>query len=147
MEDWGHALWQQVDLHPLLAHQRQERQTSPITSKYSCHPSWGGLCRQLCLPEGGPVMWRRGRWAVGRTSVPRVRFAPLSPLGWGEHSHPIQERDLNRKLYVLVAQSCLTLCNRKDCSPAGSSIRGILQTRLLEWVAMPSSRESWGGHR
>ena len=41
-----------------------------------------------------------------------------------------------------VAQSCLTLSNPKDCSPPGSSIHGILQARVLEWVAMPFSRGS-----
>ena len=35
-----------------------------------------------------------------------------------------------------VAQSCLTLCNPMDCSPQGSSIRGIFQARVLEWVAI-----------
>ena len=39
-------------------------------------------------------------------------------------------------------QSCLTLCNPMDCSPPGSSVHGILQARILEWVAMPSSRGS-----
>ena len=39
----------------------------------------------------------------------------------------------------LCAQSCLTLCHPVDCSPPGSSICGIFQTRILEWVAMPSS--------
>ena len=34
---------------------------------------------------------------------------------------------------VLVAQSCLTLCNPMDCSPPGSSVNGILQARILEW--------------
>ena len=42
----------------------------------------------------------------------------------------------------LVTQSSLTLCNPRDCSPPGSSVHGILQTRILEWVAMPSSRGS-----
>ena len=42
----------------------------------------------------------------------------------------------------LVTQSCLTLCDPMDCSPPGSSVRGILQTRILEWVTMPSSRGS-----
>ena len=37
-------------------------------------------------------------------------------------------------------QSCLTLCNPMDCSPPGSSVHGILQARILEWAAMPSSR-------
>ena len=42
----------------------------------------------------------------------------------------------------LVAQLCLTLCNPMDCSPSGSLVHGILQARILEWVAMPSSRGS-----
>ena len=43
-----------------------------------------------------------------------------------------------------VAQSCPTLCNPVDCSPPGSSIHGILQTRILEWVAISFSRgSSW----
>ena len=39
----------------------------------------------------------------------------------------------------LVTQSCPTLCNPMDCSQPGSSDHGILQARILEWVAMPSS--------
>ena len=38
--------------------------------------------------------------------------------------------------------SCLTLCDPMDLSPPGSSVNGILQARILEWVAMPSSRRS-----
>ena len=36
-----------------------------------------------------------------------------------------------------VIQSCLTLCDPMDCSLPGSSIHGILQARILEWVAIP----------
>ena len=39
-------------------------------------------------------------------------------------------------------QSCLTLCYPMDHSLPGSSVHGILQARILGWVAMPSSRES-----
>ena len=42
--------------------------------------------------------------------------------------------------WVLVAQTCLTLCDLMDCSPPGSSVRGILQARILESVAIPFSR-------
>ena len=35
-----------------------------------------------------------------------------------------------------VPQSCPTLCDPNDCSPPGSSVHGILQARMLEWVAM-----------
>ena len=37
---------------------------------------------------------------------------------------------------------CLTFCNPMDRSPPGSSAHGILQARILEWVAMPSSKGS-----
>ena len=37
-------------------------------------------------------------------------------------------------------QSCLTLCAPMDCSPPGSSVHGILQARILEWVTVPFSR-------
>ena len=41
---------------------------------------------------------------------------------------------------VLVTQSCLTLCNPMDCSLPASSVHGILQARILEWIAMHFSR-------
>ena len=44
------------------------------------------------------------------------------------------------KVKVVVAQSCLSLCDPLDCSPPGSSVHGILQARILEWVAIPFSR-------
>ena len=41
-----------------------------------------------------------------------------------------------------LAQSCPTLCDPTDCSPPDSSVHGILQAGILEWVAVPSSRGS-----
>ena len=41
-----------------------------------------------------------------------------------------------------VAQSCLTLCNPVDCNLLGFSVHGILQARMLEWVAISLSRGS-----
>ena len=42
----------------------------------------------------------------------------------------------------LAAKSCLTLCDSMAYSLPGSSVHGIFQARILEWVAMPSSRGS-----
>ena len=42
---------------------------------------------------------------------------------------------------VLVAQSYPTLCKLMDCRLPGSSVRGILQARVLEWLALPFSRD------
>jgi len=52
------------------------------------------------------------------------------------------ERDTTicMKVKATVTQSCLTLCDPMGCSLPGSSVHGILQARILEWVAMPSSR-------
>ena len=46
------------------------------------------------------------------------------------------------QVLVKVAQSCLTLWDPVDRSPPGSSVHGILQARILEWVAISFSRGS-----
>ena len=40
------------------------------------------------------------------------------------------------KVKVLVPQMCLTLCEPMDCGPPGYPVHGILQARILEWVAI-----------
>ena len=79
---------------------------------------------------------------------------------WWELGCPLLTRGFKRKqkekprvIHVLLdcacmnaksLQSCLTLCDPMDCSPSGSSVHGILQARILEWVSRPSSRgSSW----
>ena len=42
---------------------------------------------------------------------------------------------------LLCVQLCLTLCDPMDCSPTGSSVHGIFQARLLEWVAIAFSED------
>ena len=44
------------------------------------------------------------------------------------------------KVKILVAQSCLTLCDPIDCSLPGSYVHWITQARILKWVAIPFSR-------
>ena len=82
--------------------------------------------------------------------------APLAPAvrgekrsvrdGVGESGREKQTASLNTCsdacMHAKSLQSCLTLCNPMDCSQPGSSVHGILPARILEWVAMPSSRES-----
>ena len=61
---------------------------------------------------------------------------------------PFNLNNNNSKIHIsyccccLVTQSYLTLCDLIDCSPPGSSVHGILQARILEWVAISSSRGS-----
>ena len=44
--------------------------------------------------------------------------------------------------FCLVAKSCPTFCDPMDCNPPGSSVHGIFQARILEWVAISYCRES-----
>ena len=55
------------------------------------------------------------------------------------HTHTHTHRE---KLKMKAAQSCLTLCDPMDCRLPGSSVHGILQARILEWVVVPISRGS-----
>ena len=52
----------------------------------------------------------------------------------------IKLSDVKKKKKSEVPQSCPTLCDPVDCNLPGSSIRGILQARILEWVAISFSR-------
>ena len=71
-------------------------------------------------------------WEIKQTSdLPHSNFpgARLLRSTWGQ---------VVLKLYVCSSlQLCLTLCNPMDCSPPGFSDHGILQARILEWVAIP----------
>ena len=50
--------------------------------------------------------------------------------------------DLHGDVKSVIAQLCPTLCDPMDCSLPGSSLHGILQARVLEWVAISFSRAS-----
>ena len=50
--------------------------------------------------------------------------------------------ELDVCIHVELLQSCLILCDPMDHIPPGSFVLGIIQARILEWVAMPSSRGS-----
>ena len=57
----------------------------------------------------------------------------------------IVQTQINQQLYgyavcVLVTQSYLILCYSIDCNLPGSCVHGILQVRVLEWIAIPFSR-------
>ena len=62
----------------------------------------------------------------------------MNSLWWGKERG--REMHIDKvKMKVLVAPSCLTPCDLRDRSPPGSSVPGILQVRILEWVAISFS--------
>ena len=82
-------------------------------------------------------------WSIGSQSVRH----DWSDLASTREAEGVQRTDHCREpqgcgLCCQLLQSCLTLWDPMDCSLPGSSVHGILQARILEWVAMPSSRGS-----
>ena len=84
--------------------------------------------------------------SVGSDSLqPHRLYSPWNSLG---QNTGVGSLSLLQGIFKLVCvcvqllQSCLTLCDPMGCSPPGSSVHGILQARILEWVAMPFSMGS-----
>ena len=71
---------------------------------------------------------------AGSCSVCERRPSPPQP--WAGITKP---ELLAQHVRTKSLQSCLTLCDSRDCSPPGSSVHGILQARILEWVAISFS--------
>ena len=65
----------------------------------------------------------------------------MRTLRWA-HACKVPSTQWELYWWHVCAQSCLTLCNVIDCTPPGSSVHGILQARIMEWVAIPFSRVS-----
>ena len=72
-------------------------------------------------------------------------------LYFKRHYQESEQRTYRRKISAnhifdrglcLVTQSCPTVCDTMDCSPPGSSVHGIFQANLLEWIAISFSRGS-----
>ena len=72
--------------------------------------------------------------------IHKVLVPEIKPNILMQHIGKKKKKD-NHLVRAKSLQSCPTLCNLMDCSPPGSSVPGILQARILEWVAMPSSGE------
>ena len=104
----------------------------------------------------GKISWRR-KWILTSVFLPGEPHGQRSPVGyspWGckklEQTCPPtlpipNPTGLQTVLYFIscsVAQLSLTLCDSMDHSPPGSSVHGVLQARILEWVAYPFSRGS-----
>ena len=127
--------------------------------------NWGfgerkALLRQpdgFALPswrEMGLMRWRGGDSKASNSSPIKVSV-PVSPGPWHKQQFPQPQKPHHLAhtywmsptqqvvcIPVKSLQLCLTLCNPMDCSPPDSSVHGILQARILEWIAMPSCRES-----
>ena len=99
--------------------------------------------------------------AVGRPGLRNVSIFPMLGVGEGNVSFlelidgrtlpstHVEIYLLGSVMYVCVSakslQSCLILCNPMDCCPWGSSVRAILQAKILKWSISFSRGSSWPG--
>ena len=88
-----------------------------------------GILQYSSLEYGQDLAW----------DLPDPGIEPRSPA-FQAGSLPSEPPEKFKK--VKVAQLCPTLCNPMDCSPPGSTVHGILQPRILEWIAILFSRRS-----
>ena len=107
---------------------------APLSMEFSRQEYWNGL---PCPPLGD--LPSPGMELVFTSPALAGRFFTTSTTWWGKevlfYHIPRSEVKWNE-----VAQSCPTLCDPMDCSLPGSFLHGILQARLLEWVAQ---KETW----
>ena len=88
-----------------------------------------------------PVHFGWPYMACCRVGGTKCSSACIKPFEGGCHCFHYLHHSL-RKKEIEVTQSCLTLCKPMDCSLPGSSVHGIFQARILEWVAISFSRRS-----
>ena len=77
-------------------------------------------------------------WRIPGTGEP----GGLPSIGLHRVEHDWSNLAAAAAVVVLVTQSCLTLCDPMNCNPPGFSVHGILQARILEWIAIPFFRGS-----
>ena len=102
---------------------------APLSMEFSKKEYWSGL------PFPSPGDLSNPGFKPGSPAL-QAEPLPSEPPGKPTHTHT------HTHTHSEVVQSCPTLCDPMDCSLPGSSIHGIFQARVLEWVVMPSSRTS-----
>ena len=110
---------------PLLATPWTAAYQAPLSMGFSRQEYWSGLP----FPPPG--------------DLPNPGIKPIPPVSPALQADSLQRRHLGSPstwLLLLSRFSRVQLYNPMDYSPPGASAHGILQTRILNWVAMPSSR-------
>ena len=120
LRDWFPVnAWFPGDRSLPLQHRSSAKNLSPPSSQWTCCSESAGL---------SPLWSLRPKDSASQTTS---RLAQLATVCVSHTAHPL----LSAR--VLSCFSRVRLCDRVDCSPPGSSVRGILQAIILEWAAVP----------
>ena len=103
-----------------------------MLAKYLARKSWCLKAILKCVLKKRKTQGNKKKVCMAKCCCP-IKVEDVKMLIVLFRSFPWQAKSL---------QSYLTLCDPMDCSPSRSSVHGILQARILEWVAMPSFRGS-----
>ena len=103
---------------------------------------WENPLEEVMATHSGILAWRipwtEEPGGLQSTGSQRVGHA------WATQPKTAQHQEAEGKCYFLIAKLCLTLCDPVGCSQPISPVNGIFQARILEWVAMLSSKgSSW----
>ena len=129
---------------PLCATPEMAAHQAPPSLRFSRQERWSGLPFPSPVHESEKWKWSVPPWATPWTAAyqapPSIGFSRQEY--WNGLPLPSPRGSLESESESEVAQSCLTLCHPMDCSLPGSFVCGILQARILEWVAISFSRRS-----
>ena len=103
-------------------------------------PSFNSVCLKK---EKDVIYWEHKRKRKDRNGIIVLHLFILLLLGMREKGlTDLSTISLANDKRCVCVQSCLTLCDPMDCSPPDSSVHGIFQARIPEWVAISSFRAS-----
>ena len=137
MNTWScSTLWDPMDCNPpgsfahgILQTRMLEWFAMPSSRGSSQCRDWTWVSCVSCI--GKWILYHCATWEAQKNDI-----------AWGQDINWLEPLIQDACLPAKSLQSCLTLCDPMDCSLPGSSVHGILQAIILEWVAISSSRGS-----
>ena len=136
------TLWALVcGSHPLW----EAAHCSKTSTDFGVRQAWPGFASQpstshQSLSVSLSAKWGKNSYFIRLLCRQNVVMALKSLLYGPQYVLVHPELLLEAQVHACHAQSCPTFCGTVDCSPPGSSVHGIFQSRILEWVAILFSR-------
>ena len=124
---------------------------APRSTEFSWQEYWSGLPSGICIMHNLDLSNGRDACSTMKIKFSPPGASPATPYKVTFFSQSCKGSwwptaclvSADACVYAKSLQSCATLCHPIDCSPPGSSVHGILQARILEWLPCPPPVYSW----